>query len=86
MNTCCATRISEHAFQRHRETTKNVNNLSTDVTLIFSDGVRLLLVVLGCEPQPRKQGCELIIALQRACRPVYCWVKWMEHLRGSSIS
>lgn len=60
---------------------KSVNNLSSDVTMIFTDGARLLRVVLNVERALDSKGRELIIALQRAAVLSIIDVKWMEHLR-----
>ncbi len=60
---------------------KSVTNLSPDVTMMFTDGSRLMRVVLNVEKTLESKGRELVSALQRSAVLSVIDIKWMEHLR-----
>ena len=60
---------------------KSVTNLSPDVTMVFTDGARLMRIVLNVEKMLDSQGKELVHSLQRSSVLQTVDIKWMEHLR-----
>ncbi len=60
---------------------KSISNLSPDVTMMFTDGARMLRVVLNVEKALDSKGRELVNALQRSAVLSIIDIKWMEHLR-----
>ncbi|MFW6347604.1 MAG: preprotein translocase subunit SecA [Cyclonatronaceae bacterium] len=57
------------------------NRLTPEVTMMFTDGVRMMRLILNVERMMESRGRELIHSLQRTAVLSTIDVKWMEHLR-----
>jgi preprotein translocase subunit SecA len=57
------------------------NRLTPEVTMMFTDGARMIRLILNVERMMESEGRELVHSLQRTAVLSTIDVKWMEHLR-----